>query len=384
MFKNKQFWKGLAAFVRYTVVMLVLAGSTAGCNKMEKIKNKCVLLEFDIKQKEALRKELQQKRKDITEAQKDDPNGPAVQSLKTDIAQEEEALQKVHENNLEALDDFHDERLKLKDFTFEDLEAFLKWLAENCPNVIKLLSDAELLENTLTDGLTQKQTAQDAIVYEQDAIIASWGNYSPPMNDIIRMHELNAQLYPLSLHDEVVTIHELVELFSSVGPLPVPACSVCDMNCSYYIEEGFPERLEHLNDGLLAPGTEIIIQLPADWKLTAPAVIDSNTLTLDVMGNEPNSNIIWIEVLTESIPDDPNDKIQVTFQGVEIGRRTGVVSAVTTVVPGRSSKQDFVVVPPNCEAGLPARSDINLDGIVNFEDFSTMANEWLLDVGSCP
>ncbi|MGQ9524865.1 MAG: dockerin type I repeat-containing protein [Armatimonadota bacterium] len=104
--------------------------------------------------------------------------------------------------------------------------------------------------------------------------------------------------------------------------------------------------MSHLDDGVLAPGTQIVVQLPDGWWLGAPAALTSDTLELAVYDNYVGSSRITAQVLRESAPGKPDDRITVKLVDVHIGDRLGPAEGFVSVIPRRTVIHHFHVVPP--------------------------------------
>lgn len=381
MIENKKLRRSL----RLSVNLVILGGFLLfpGCDKLGKLKSKMKLLEVDMVMIRELKSDIMEKFDKMADYETRQPRPTvAIQSLQIEIQSEQNTLDNVREVFGEKWEKTLAEFEKLKNVSFSEI---ITWIRENCPSMEGWINEKfgsiESPLNSIGMGMTNKLDELALIYDEQNSISQYWGGSSPAdTNDIVRMAELVANTTSISFDDEVMAMAEISERFNTIGPLQVVAGTTVDQ-FSFEIVENMPSGFEHLNDGVLAPGTEIIIQLPPSWKLTAPAVIDSNSLMLDIMGNETDSSIIRIEVISELNPGDTNDVIKVTYNGIKIGNRTGLVSSTLTVTPGRSSKQDFVAIPPNCQENVPLMSDLNFDCTVNVTDFAIFANDWLVDVG---
>jgi len=382
MIEKKKLRRSLRLSAKLVILGCILL--FPGCDKLGKLKSKMKLLEVDMVMIRELKSDIMEKFDKMADYETRQPRPTvAIQSLQIEIQSEQNTLDNVREAFDEKWEEALAEFEKLKNVSLPEI---ITWIRENCPLmegwINEKLGDIESLLNSIGMGMTNKLDELALIYDEQNTISQYWGGSSPADTcDIVRMAELVADTTSISFDDEVMMMAELAERFNTIGPLQVVAGTTVDQ-FSFEIVENMPSGFEHLNDGVLAPGTEIIIQLPADWKLTSPAVIDSNSLTLDIMGNETDSGIIRMEVISEINPGAPNDVIEVTYNGIKIGNRTGLVSSTLTVTPGRSSKQDFVAVPPNCQENVPPMSDLNLDCTVNFKDLAILANDWLVDVGA--
>ena len=367
------------------MILVAVVLLSSGCKKLKKLQAKGKECERQLVSIEKESDKLQEKIKELRSWEKETPPPQnAIAKLSVEIDREQGLLNHKTDKVKKVLDEIMEEIKDLSDTEWEDV---LEWAEENIPKVVKevtkLLGKTVSSTNAVNQGVRDKCDAYSNILDEQIAMIHNWASYPPGPYELERMAELIADASTISMHEELELIAEMANDFEYIGPLPVVAGTTID-RCSFIIEEGLPPGIEYLNDGVLTTGTEIIIQLPPGWKLTAPVIFDSNNLIFDMMGNEPGSNIVKTHIVDELEPNRPDDKIVVTFNGIEVGIRTGIVSGSLTVMPGRSSKQDFVVLPLQCEAGLPPLADLDLDGAVNFKDLAILGDEWLLDTGPCP
>jgi len=365
------------------MILVAVVLLSSGCKKLKKLQAKGKECERQLTSIEKESDKLQEKIKVLRSWEKETPppqNAIAKQSAEID--REQGLLNHKTEKVKKVLDEILEEIKDLSDTEWEDV---LEWATENIPKVVKevtpLLKKTVSSTNAVNQGVRDKCDAYSNILDEQIAMIHNWASYPPLPHELEMMAELIADASAISLHEELELIAEMANDFEYIGPLPVVAGTTID-RCSFIIEEGLPPGIEYLDDGVLTTGTEIIIQLPPGWKLTAPVTFDSNNLVFDSMGNEPGSNIVKTYIVDELEPNKPDDMIVVIFNGIEVGRRTGIMSGAMTVMPGRSSKQDFVVLP--CDAGLQLLADLDLDGAVNFKDLAILGDEWLLDTGPCP
>jgi hypothetical protein len=378
MVKNKNFWKKPARLAGWLTVLIALALLVPGC-KVEDLKVKWETYWALLSDIQVEMRDLQVKKTRVRNYAKEVP--PDIVSIileMPEILREQTSLNKKTQDRNDLRADIIREMKKLSDSEIKQVQDYIaKFFKEMMKGWLnnwqdKVFSGAD----KVNQGLDNKLNAYSNILNEQIDIIDRWQHYPPDPNELIRMAELIAEASTISLHEELNLARQIAAEFEHIGPLPVVAGTTID-RCSFIIEEGHPPRLEDLDDGVLAPGTEIIIQLPLDWSLTAPATIEpnNNNFSLDICGNQPGSSLIRMQVVSALEPNRPDDSITVTFNGIQIGNRTGIVRGSLTVLPGRTSTQDFVVLPQGCEASPLA--DMNFDGTVNFKDLAVLANEWL-------
>jgi hypothetical protein len=396
MVKNNKFWKSFGRLSCWIALLVTLLLLSPACDEL-KTKTQLVkdLMQLIKEEEQALRP----KEKDLTdltakypkvEDRNRDPNVlESFESLKRSINREQTTLDVKNASVRVILDDMAKEvnDLSKPSSLQQIIAAVVETLRGRVPSeiaaqiikeIMERLKKAGKLTNEVHDGVENKLNALSTIRDEQMAIIDRWEYHSAEPNELRRMDQLIAEADTISLDEEVELVGEIARELNQIVPsvVPVVAGSVVDRG-SFIIEEGHPPRLEDLDDGILAPGSVIILQLPPTWTLTAPVTIEpnNNNLSLDICGNQPGSSLIEMRVVSAIEPNRPDDSIVVTFNGVQIGNRTGIVSGSLTVLPGRTSTQDFVVLPPGCRP--PPLADMTYDGTVNFKDLAVLANEWL-------
>lgn len=396
MVKNNKFWKSFGRLSCWIALLVTFLLLSPACDDL-KTKTQLVkdLMEEIREEEQALRP----KEKDLTdltakyptvEDRNKDPNVLKIyESLTKSINREQTTLDVKNATVRVILDDMAKEvnDLSKPSSLQQIIDAVVEKLRGRVPpgtadqiikDIMERLKKAGKLTNEVHDGVENKLNALSTIRDEQMAIIHRWEYHSAEPNELRRMDQLITEADIISLDEEVELIGEIARELNQIVPsvVPVVAGSVV-VRGSFIIEEGHPPRLEGLDDGILAPGSVIIVQLPPTWTLTAPVTIEpnNNNLSLDICGNNAGSSLIEMQVVSELEPNRPDDSITVTFNGIQIGNRTGIVSGTLTVLPGRTSTQDFVVLPQACE--VPPLSDMNFDGTVNFKDLAVLANEWL-------
>jgi len=397
MVKNNKFWKSFGRLSCWIALLVTFLLLSPACDELKKKMNLAKDLLVSIRDEEQA---LAPKRKEMRDYEDKcpDPNKrkiiyPSYVKLLESYEREEKPLLDKYPVLKGIFDDMAKEvnDLSKPGMLPQIIDELVKklrgqvpsWIADQIiKEIMERLKKLGLLTNAVHEAVENKLNTLSSIHDEEMAIIDHWEYYPPEPNELFRMDELIVQASTVSLNEEVELVAEIVKELDQIVPslVPVVAGSVVD-RCSFIIEEGHPLGLEDLDDGVLAPGSVIILQLPPTWTLTAPATIEpnNNNLTLDICGNEPGSSLIKMQVVSELEPNRPDDSITVTFNGIQIGNRTGIVSGTLTVLPGRTSTQDFVVLPQACE--VPPLSDINFDGTVNFKDLAVLANEWLAGTG---
>jgi hypothetical protein len=384
MVKNNKFWKKLARLAGWLTVLVALALFFSGCTSMPKISKS---QEEEIARINQMQDKIQNK---ILILALLEPNSPAARQQEKEICDERKNRNDMVAALLVKLGIGNKELDRLASMSWEDI---VKWITKNLPDlapkILPWLKEwFDGLKNSYNDmqqGVQSKLQNYSQVLDNELAIIDQLKLMPPgdPNRAILftQLVEQQALATQIDLTPELELVGQIVKKFENLGPFPVVAGTTVD-RCSFIIAEGHPPDLMHLDDGILAPGSEIIIQLPPDWILTAPATIEpnNNNLTLDICGNEPCSSLIKMRVVSEFEPNRPDDSITVTFNGIQIGNRTGIVRGSLTVLPGRTSTTDFVVLPPGCRP--PPLADMTYDGTVNFKDLAVLANEWLM--GTAP
>ncbi len=185
------------------------------------------------------------------------------------------------------------------------------------------------------------------------------------------------QGFTIEFDDIAEDLRVVKNTFDTQGPLPVRANTTID-NFSFTINEFMPMALDPLSDGVLEGGSMAYIQLPQGWSLINPLQIQSNTLDLNICGNDPGSNTVLIEVLNESLPGSP-DEIEVIVTGIQVGPNTGVAEGSLTVFPGRSTSFKFMVLPEDCTSIPFPSADIDGSGKVDLGDISIVSSQFLLE-----
>ena len=83
-----------------------------------------------------------------------------------------------------------------------------------------------------------------------------------------------------------------------------------------------------------------------------------------------------LQDMTAFAPKD--DEIDVALNGVRIGYKPGIVTSSITVLPGRTSVTEFVVLPAvDCAPYGWDWGDLNFDGNVNLPDFHIFSQQWM-------
>ncbi|MGA2093637.1 MAG: hypothetical protein ABSH16_09550 [Sedimentisphaerales bacterium] len=398
MFTNKSFCKSPARLAGWLMVLSVFVLFFLSCSgKLGRYERKVKDLDRELdrinKQEEVLQKKIRDLMdwEDKHPGKKVDPNSPAAWALSQRIDAETVAIDKLYAELFLKIE--RAVRPEYNDLTTSDINDIMKFLDKYYPyfskerikNEIKNWGDKMIGSlNGVENGLTNKHSVLSSNRNEQMIIINRWKSSPAEPNDINTMTELIANVSGIDYDEELALVAQMIQQFDQIsGPLPVIAGSTVDQ-CTYTIEEGLPPDLNYLDDGVLEPNTIIIHQLPTDWTLKAPATItsDDNNLTLDICGNQSGSSLIRIKVTYAVDPNRPDDRITVTFNGIQIGNRTGIVSETLTVIPGRTWKQYFSVLPAGCLSDPPScigspLADLNSDGAVNFQDLAVFAHDWL-------
>ena len=350
MVTKSHFPKNLPRFTGFVTLFLSALVLLSGCDdKLGKLKGKWDAIERILKSAQAESDKLQEKIAKLREWEKEDPPPKiAIQKLTTEIDSEQNLLNGKRDQVLAQLPELTKEIKELDDTELvQVLEYIRKWipLLESWLGVkVGKLKEAD---SKVSAGVEEKLNNISAVVDQERAIIQQLAELPPgPEKDVLltELAGLIADASTISLHEELKLVGEMAEQFAHIGPLPVVAGSLIE-EISFVIEEGLPEGFEHLDNGLLEPGSELILQLPWGWVLTAPADIASDNLDLEVTGNEPGSGIIKMLVVSEGLPEKPNDAINITFNGIRVCDQTGLATATLSVIPGRTSKQDFCVLP---------------------------------------
>ncbi len=279
------------------------------------------------------------------EQQQPRPN-EAIGALKREIDSEQTLLNKQRDD----LDKLWDEIIKeASALSTGDLKDALEWLRDNLPLFYEYYNRTK---NRITEkgdkllGAREKVDMLQAVVgKEVSALEQLLAARSEAERRELRLHlaDLQVQHTAVSLHEEIEAAQQLAAEFGALGPFPVVAGALFPRE-PLLIQEGLPDSLGFLDDGVLAAGAIILLQLPEGWRIEAPAEIRSETLELSVSGNFPGSSRIQIKVERERIAHKPDDSISVILRNVRIGRRPGLSSGVLMVHPGRIMTHDFLVL----------------------------------------
>ncbi len=350
MVTKSHFPKNLPRFTGFVTLFLSALVLLSGCDdKLGKLKGKWDVIERILKSAQAESDHLQEKIAKLREWEKEDPPPRnAIQKLTTEIDSEQKLLNGKRDQVLAQLPELTKEIKELDDTELvQVLEYIRKWipLLESWLGV--KMGKLKEADSKVSAGVEEKLNNVSAVVDQEIAMIQQLAELGPGPEKGVLLTELAgliADASAISLHEELKLVGEMAELFAHIGPLPVVAGSLIE-EISFVIEEGLPEGFEHLDNGLLEAGSELILQLPGGWVLTAPADIASDNLDLEVTGNEPGSGIIKMLLVSEGVPGTPNDAINITFNGIMVCDKTGLATATLSVIPGRTSKQDFCVLP---------------------------------------
>ena len=369
-------------------LILGLLLPVSGCNDYKKIKQKAEVLQALLTQIRTLKDDILRKINTLAALESQDPVPEgAVQALKVEIASEQAALNNFRDKWDEGLAEAIKE---LKELDEDDLDDVFDYINDNFPDLSDILTgwlkgqlgvSASNLESA-RDTVSSKLDTFESIMVQQQVATETWGNDPVPAGSVEMglVADLIVQGYQLNFHEEMEALEQVEQMFAAQGPVPVRAGSTID-RYAFSITNGMPEAFASLNDGPLGPGSHILLQLPRGWTLTAPAAISSETLELDVCGNDVGSNTVRIAVLADATPTDPNDAIDIATNGIRVRSHPGVVEGAYTVMPGRSTRTSFLILPTADCTSMPLPSgDIDGDGIVDFGDFAIMAQHWLATV----
>lgn len=279
------------------------------------------------------------------ETQNPRPEG-AIVKLKTEIDSEQKLLDKIRDELGKLVEELVKESKELSD---GDLKDALDWLAKNLPEVLKYLQPyitkglaaAALLANA-TEKTQQLQSLVANEVQVLDGLARAEGDERIRLQS--QLDDMMTQHAAISFYDEIRAAQEIASLIDTATPFPLPAGTVYPKE-TFFVREGLPSSLSHLDDGVLAKGSEVTIQLPPGWSIEAPAEFTSENLVLDVQGNVPGSSRITLRVMEEKTPEKTDDQIAVTLNQIRIGGEPGLAEAFLSVVPGRTWVQQFLVLP---------------------------------------
>lgn len=349
MIKNNKVLRNVPRLAPLLTVVLIVPLLLSGCDdKLGKLKGKWEVLEKLLASAQAETDKLQEKIDKLRTWEKEDPRPTgAIEKLMAEISSEQALLNGKREQALKQLPELTEE---IQDLSTTELAEVVEYIGKWIPFIAKFLG-------VKVDGLTSSgdQVTQNTVtkfdnimgILDQEiALIAQLHPLPPgPEKDLLLMDlaGLIADASTISFHEEQKLASAMAEQFKHIGPLPVVAGTVIE-RISFIIEEGLPPGFEHLDNGVLEAGSELILQLPEGWQLTAPAEFLSDNLVFDMAGNEVGSGLIKAHVLSENIPGEP-DKIMVVFHGILISEKPGLATGLLTVLPGRTSKQDFCVIP---------------------------------------
>lgn len=334
----------------FLAAVLAVAVLTTGCpDKLRKLKGKAEEAERELTGIQREKAALQNKIDKVAAWERLPPPRPdgAIQIQKNEIQREQAFIDQLQQKMLPKLDEINKEIKELND---TELVEVLSGVTNTFPLLSGLLTSKAagivsakdaLQQNTVQklDGLTNIM-AQQISLLDSLAALPPGPDRDNALNELSMLSALSSEI---SFEPEIETAGWMAEQFEYVGPLPVLAGSHFPQT-TIVIEEGMPATLAHLNDGILQPGTEIILHLPPDWSITAPISAESPNLLLAIEDNHPGNNTLRIRVVGEVEPGLTNDTIIATFHGIQIGQQAGLVSSCMFVNPGRASKVDFCVV----------------------------------------
>ena len=337
----------------WAIAALAVVVLTTGCpDKLRNLKAKADEAERELNGIHREKADLQAKIDRVAGyAREVPPNNTAIIAIQPEIHSEQAFLDALRQKLLPKLDEIHKEMTNLNAVEWSD--AF-NYMTNYLPLLTGVIASKAVglvsAEHDLDYGARQKVEQLSNLVMQQVALVDSLSTLPPGSEQQAALQQLDsllAQASSLSFGPEIELAGWMAEQLEFVGPLPVMAGSFVP-HVAFDIEEGLPSTLAHLNDGVLAPGTEIMLQLPPKWMITAPITVASPNLVLEVQGNVPGTNAVKIRVLGELEPGMTNDTITVTFHGIYIGPDTGIMSSSMFVYPGRASKLDFCVIqdPP--------------------------------------
>ena len=270
----------------------------------------------------------------------------AIEGLRTEMMSEQKLLDKKRDEFGKKLEEIVKE---FKELDEVEIAEVFRYIEQNLPKFFDLLNPKKKTLKELVDELFKAtgklNDLKDLVDGEVNTVNTLLAHPNEQERKMLRIQlaGLLAKHSAISFDDEIKAAGRIVAELDAVGPFPVVAGTVVPQT-TFFIQEGLPLGLEHLDNGILAPGTAIRIQLPPDWMLTSPATIQSDTLMLEVSGNEKGSSSIIINVTGESIPGKKDDIIRVTLNGVLIGK-PGFTRGILSVIPGQVSTQEFFVLP---------------------------------------
>jgi len=269
----------------------------------------------------------------------------SIEALKNEIKSEQNNLTKLRET----LNKLWDEIVKeTSELSSGDLKDALDWLKANLPLFFDYFT--KMVDRTNTNGnkvlgASQKVNTLQSVVGQEvakiEALLASQ-NEEEKAALRLQLTALQVQHTAISFHEEIHAAQQVAGELGSLGPFPVVAGKIFQKE-TFMITEGLPEPVAFLDDGVLATGTTILVELPKGWRIKAPAIITSDTLDLSVRGNYSGSSQIMIIVAGELIPQNPDDSIKVVLRNVYIGNTPGLARGVLMVNPGRIITHDFFV-----------------------------------------
>lgn len=270
----------------------------------------------------------------------------AIKNLQREIISEQKLLDKKRDEFGKKLEEIVKAYKELNEIEIAD--AF-RYIERNLPKLFEYLNPKQKTLKELMDALSNATGKLDDLKQLVDSEVNTVNTLLAAHNGKVRkmlriqLAGLLAEHSAISFDDEIEAAGRIAAEINAVGPFPVVARTVVPQT-TFFIQEGLPLGLEHLDNGILAPGTEIRIQLPPDWMLTSQATIQSDNLMLEVSGNEMGSSFILINVTGECISGKKDDIIWVTLNDVLIGK-SGFTQGVLSVIPGQTSTQEFFVLP---------------------------------------
>jgi archaellum component FlaC len=367
MMKKNRVLKSLPRLAPVLALVLIASLLLSGCDdKLGKLKGKWEVIEKLLASAQAESDKLQEKIDKLRAWEKEDPRpAAAIDKLMAEISSEQSLLNGKREQALKQLPELTEE---IEDLSTTELAEVVEYISKWIPFIEKWLGVK--VDNLKSSGDQVSQNTATKLdnllgIVDQEVVTIGQLQLLPPGPErdslLMELAGLIADASAISLHEEQQLASAMAEQFKHIGPLPVVAGTVIE-HISFIIEEGLPPGLEHLDNGVLEVGSEIILQLPEGWQLTAPAEMLSDNLVFDISGNEPGSGLIKAHVLSENTPGTPDDKITVAFNGILVSEQTGLATGLLTVLPGRTSKQDFCVIPRQQVTALSKTdSTISLD-----------------------
>jgi len=340
----------LRARATVATVFLLACSLLAGCseNEINKLKQKAEQAEKLLSNINDLSGKLLVKNRELAALEGLQPPRPeATKRLAAEIDSEQALLNSLRN---EFADLWREINRELKELSEGNLKDALEWVKQNLPllweyynkihgsglGALGIISQA----NGKLDAL-QELVASEA--QTRQALAAALPDQKPAL--LSQLTELLAQHAAVGFNQEISAAQQAAAALGTLSPFPAVAGAVFPREV-FSIQEGLPAPVSYLDDGVLAVGTQIVIQLPEGWWLGTPAELTSDTLELAVYGNYPGTSRITAVVLHEAVPAKPDDKIAVKLVDVHIGDRLGLAEGFVSVSPGRTVVHHFNVVAP--------------------------------------